>query len=96
MLKEAAETVATLKRFYQKTEKKESIDINELLNDNVSLCETQYGAKVDFVFEKSEMPTVDCNPGDINQVISNIITNAAHAIEDKSSDEKGQIIVKTS
>ncbi len=37
-----------------------------------------------------------CYPGDINQVILNLLVNAAHAIKDKVKDgDKGQITVGT-
>ena len=42
------------------------------------------------------MPAVVCFPGDINQVVLNLIVNAAHAIKDKVQEgEKGQITVRT-
>ena len=37
-----------------------------------------------------------CFPGDINQVVLNLIVNAAHAIKDKVQEgEKGRITVRT-
>ena len=42
------------------------------------------------------LPRVVCYPGDINQVVLNVIVNAAHAIKEKIKDgEKGQITVGT-
>jgi signal transduction histidine kinase len=43
-----------------------------------------------------ELPAVVCYPGDINQVVLNLLVNAAHAIKEKVKDgEKGQITVRT-
>ena len=42
------------------------------------------------------LPPVVCYPGDINQVVLNLLVNAAHAIKDNVKDgEKGQITVRT-
>jgi Signal transduction histidine kinase len=46
-------------------------------------------------FDQS-LPPVVCHPGDVNQVILNLVVNAAHAIHEKAKDgEKGQIKVST-
>ena len=42
------------------------------------------------------LPAVVCYPGDINQVILNLIVNAAHAIKEKIKDgDKGRITIRT-
>ena len=46
----------------------------------------------------SDMPMVPCLPGEFNQVILNIIINAAHAIGDvagNGSEKKGTITIST-
>ncbi len=44
----------------------------------------------------TRLPAVVCYPGDINQVVLNLLVNAAHAIKEKVKDgEKGQITVRT-
>jgi signal transduction histidine kinase len=43
-----------------------------------------------------DLPAIICYPGDINQVVLNLIVNAAHAIKEKIHEgEKGQISVAT-
>jgi signal transduction histidine kinase len=43
-----------------------------------------------------QLPAVVCYPGDINQVVLNLLVNAAHAIKEKMKDgEKGRIAVRT-
>jgi len=43
-----------------------------------------------------QLAAVVCYPGDINQVVLNLLVNAAHAIKEKVQDgEKGQIRVRT-
>jgi signal transduction histidine kinase len=46
----------------------------------------------------STLPLVSCFPGEFNQVILNLIVNAAHAIEDvaaRGRTEKGLITIRT-
>jgi signal transduction histidine kinase len=43
----------------------------------------------------AELPPVRCHIGDINQVVINIVVNAAHAIADKNPNAKGKITVST-
>jgi signal transduction histidine kinase len=45
----------------------------------------------------AELPSVRCYAGDINQVLLNLVVNAAHAIGDNgaSEDSLGRITVKT-
>jgi signal transduction histidine kinase len=47
--------------------------------------------------ELADLPLVRCHLGDVNQVILNLIVNAAHAIEDtvKGTSEKGLIKIRT-
>ncbi len=55
-------------------------------------------AEIDTDFDKN-LPLVHCLPNEFNQVILNLITNAAHAIADAvgdgSSGEKGKITIST-
>jgi signal transduction histidine kinase len=44
------------------------------------------------------LPPVSCLPGEFNQVILNLVVNAAHAIADvvrKEGNEKGKILIQT-
>jgi two-component system, NtrC family, sensor kinase len=44
----------------------------------------------------SELPTIECYPGKLNQVFLNIISNATHAINKRHKDAAdGEIIIKT-
>lgn len=77
-----------------------STDINHAIENTVTVArnEWKYVADVELKLDKS-IPEVDCLPGELNQVILNIIVNAAHAIGAKLEDskgEKGTITVSTS
>jgi signal transduction histidine kinase len=64
----------------------------------VSRNEWKYVAELETAFDPT-LPSVQCFPGEFNQVILNLITNAAHAISKKLGKmptEKGKITVSTS
>lgn len=66
-------------------------DINAGINStlNVVWNELKYKAKV--TKELGELPMIQCYPQQLNQVVLNLLINAAHAIE-----EKGEIHIRTS
>ena len=74
-------------------------DINRALKNTITVCrnEWKYVADLQTDFDES-MPLVTCIAGEINQVILNLLVNAAHAISDAigpSSGELGQITIRT-
>jgi len=79
--------------------KKTSVDINRAIESTITVArsEWKYVAEMVTDFDIS-LPPVPCLPGEFNQVILNMIINAAHAIADVVGDgasEKGIIIVGT-
>jgi signal transduction histidine kinase len=63
----------------------------------VAKNEWKYVADVQTDFD-AELALVPCLPGDFNQVILNMVTNAAHAIEEtrgNGAGNKGQITIRT-
>jgi signal transduction histidine kinase len=63
----------------------------------VARNEWKYVADVETDFDQS-LPPISCQPGEFNQVILNLIVNAAHAIAGvigKGGPEKGKIKVQT-
>jgi len=78
---------------------KAPLDINEAIESTIIISrnEWKYVAEVETDFEES-MPPVRGQRGEINQVILNLITNAAHAIAEKhgnSPGAKGRIRIAT-
>jgi PAS domain S-box-containing protein len=75
------------------------VDLNRAVENTalVSRNEWKYVAELKTEFD-SHLPAVFCVPGEFNQVILNLIVNAAHAIADKLSQSpgsKGLITVST-
>jgi two-component system, NtrC family, sensor kinase len=76
---------------------KTEVDLNKGIASTITIArnEWKYSAEVITDFDAS-LPAVVGYPGDINQVVLNLIVNAAHAIRDKvGHDGKGQITVRT-
>jgi signal transduction histidine kinase len=76
----------------------ELIDLNKALKSTLTVArnEIKYVADVEQDFDP-ELPLVQCRPGDINQVLLNLLVNAAHAIKDAlgGNDEKRGVITVT-
>jgi signal transduction histidine kinase len=92
--------VLAMKEFsHPGTDAKTNVDLNKAIENTVTVArnEWKYLAEVVMELDKS-LPLVPCLPGEINQVILNMIINAAHAIAEKQKDEseqKGTITIGT-
>ncbi len=80
-------------------EEKAPVDLNEAIESTIVITrnEWKYFADLTTAFDP-ELPPVPCLRGEFNQVILNLITNAAHAIADAAKagrEAKGQIHIST-
>lgn len=79
---------------------KEHIDLNHAIASTITVArnEWKYVAEVTTEFAEN-LPTVKVLPGEFNQVILNILVNAAHAIDEQrkksGSDQLGEIKIRT-
>ena len=78
---------------------KTPIDLNKAIESTITVArnEWKYVAEMEMDFDV-DLPLVHCLPGELNQVILNIILNAAHAIADVVGDGskgKGTITIGT-
>jgi signal transduction histidine kinase len=95
-----AAIVGAMKEFsHPDTKEKIPLDLNRAINSTITVArnEWKYVAEMKTEFDPS-LPLVSCLPGEINQVILNLIVNAAHAIADVAKNggpEKGIIKVQT-
>jgi PAS domain S-box-containing protein len=81
------------------SQEKTPIDLNKSIDSTITVSrnEWKYVAELETEFSP-DLPLVPCLPGELNQVILNLVINAAHAIGDslpEGSDEKGKITVST-
>ncbi|MBK7997473.1 MAG: GAF domain-containing protein [Verrucomicrobia bacterium] len=76
--------VGAMKNFsHPGKEEKTKIDLNTAIQSTLTVCrnEWKYVAEVKLDLDDS-LPPVSCLPGELNQVVLNLIVNAAHAIGD--------------
>lgn len=81
------------------SEEKNSIDLNKTIETTITVArnEWKYVAELETHFDP-QLPLVLCHAGELNQVILNLLVNAAHAITQAVGDDsqrKGKIVVST-
>jgi len=69
-------------------ESKRPADINEIISNSLVVCQNAYKYVANMELTLEELPSIKVYPGDIGQVIVNLVVNAAHAIGDKKDKEK--------
>jgi hypothetical protein len=82
---------------YPHVREKSLADVNKAIENTLIISSNETKHLADIETELGELPLVMCHGGEINQVILNIIVNAAHAIRDvvKDTGARGVIRVKT-
>ena len=93
-----AKIVRAMKEFsHPDSADKTATDLNKAIESTITVARNEWKYVAEIVKEFDEtLPKVVCYPGDINQVVLNLIVNAAHAIKEKIKDgEKGRITVGT-
>ncbi len=93
-----AEIVRSMKEFSHADQReKRQVDLNRAINSTLVIARSEYKFVADVHTEFGELPPVTCHGGQINQVVLNLLVNAAHAIADtvKGTSNKGLITVKT-
>ena len=72
-------------------------DLNKALRSTLTVARNELKYVADVETDFGDLPLVVCNVGDINQVILNLLVNAAHAVGDvmKQTGKKGRISVHT-
>jgi PAS domain S-box-containing protein len=94
-----AKIVRAMKEFSHPAREKTATDLNRAIQSTITVAsnEWKYVAEMEMDLD-SNLPSVHCSPAEFNQVVLNMIVNAAHAISDVVGDGgkgKGKIRVKT-
>ena len=93
-----AKIVRAMKEFsHPDSSEKAAADLNKAIETTITVArnEWKYVADIETHFDDA-LPPVVCHVGDINQVVLNLIVNAAHAIKEKIQEgEKGRITIST-
>lgn len=89
--------VSAMKEFSHPGGKEKALaDINKAIENTVTVCRNEWKHWAEMVLRlDAALPLVACMIGEINQVLLNLIVNAAHAIEAAGAKHKGVIVVST-
>ena len=100
------QTVLSLRNFSRLDEAEmKAVDVHEGIDNTVLILKNLLDGKyneisIDVIKNYSELPLVQCYPGQLNQVFANILDNAIDAIEESFTigklTTKGKILIKTS
>lgn len=81
-LERLTDLVLTLKNFSRLDRAMiDEVDLNTCIEDTLKISHNVIKQKADVVKDLQPLPKIRCNPSQINQVLLNLITNAAHAID---------------
>jgi signal transduction histidine kinase len=69
-------------------------DLNRAIQQTLVIARNEYKYVADVVLELQPLPLVDCHASDLDQVILNLVLNAAHAIAQKG-EARGKITVSS-
>lgn len=72
-----------------------SFNINKGIEDTLTITRNEYKYQAEIKLELGDVPEIDGTPQQINQVIMNLIVNAAQAIASRESNDKGVITIRT-
>jgi PAS domain S-box-containing protein len=94
-----AKIVRAMKEFSHPAREKTATDLNRAIQSTITVAsnEWKYVAEIEMDLD-ANLPAVHCSPAEFNQVVLNMVVNAAHAIGDVVGDGgkgKGKIKVKT-
>jgi signal transduction histidine kinase len=73
----------------------DTYNINDGIKTTLVVARNEVKYDIDVKPELSEVPPIICNAGQINQVLLNLIINAAQAIKSQKRTQKGIIEIKT-
>jgi PAS domain S-box-containing protein len=94
---QVARIVLAMKEFSHPGERaKAEVDINRAVENTVAVSRNEWKqwANLETTLEET-LPRVNCLAGEINQVLLNLVVNAAHAIEEAKRGANGRIGITT-
>ena len=99
-IQRVAKIVRAMKEFsHPGSEEKRPLDVNKAIETTITVARNEWKYVSEVVTDLDpDLPLVPCHAGEFNQVILNLLVNAAHAIKQVIGDgaqSKGQITVTT-
>ena len=90
-LSRIAEIVRSMKDFSHADQREMSaVDLNRAIDSTLVIARSEYKYVADVETDFRELPPVTCHGGQINQVVLNLVVNAAHAIARQGQGHAGQ------
>jgi PAS domain S-box-containing protein len=93
-----ADIVRSMKEFSHADKREMTpVDLNRAIKSTLVIARSEYRYVADLDTSFAPLPPVMCHGGQINQVVLNLVVNAAHAIGDvvKNTAQRGKISVST-
>jgi PAS domain S-box-containing protein len=99
-VKRVINIVRAMKEFsHQGHEERVGVDLNNAIRSTIVISRNRWKYTADLETElDANLPTLHCLPAEINQVLLNLIVNAADAVAEKVGDQgdaKGKIVVRS-
>lgn len=96
-LKGATSIVRSLRDFSRidELEDVDKYDINDGIRTSVAVANYEIERVADIEMELADVPEIICNAGQINQVLLNLLINAAQAIKSQEETDRGSIKIRT-
>jgi signal transduction histidine kinase len=94
---QVAEIVSAMRTFAHPTTDKAPVDVNESIRNTLIVTANEYRYVADLSTDLDAVTPVVCSASDLNQVLINLIVNAAHAVADVvgESGDRGAIEIRT-
>lgn len=73
----------------------DNVSLNDCINNALLIARNSTKNKIEIICQLGDIPRISCAPSQINQVLLNLVTNAAQAMDDKSIDKCGKLVIKT-
>jgi signal transduction histidine kinase len=97
-LERIATIVRSMKEFAHPDQARKTFaDLNQAIRGTLVIAHNEYKYVAELDTQFGELPPVECYLGEINQVVLNLLVNAAHAIADvvKDTGKLGKLTVRT-
>ncbi|HET9627717.1 MAG TPA: ATP-binding protein [Kofleriaceae bacterium] len=90
-----ATIVQSMRAFAHERRERSELDLREAIESTLTIARSEYKYVADVELALEPVPRVACYASEINQVILNVVINAAHAIADAvaGSDRRGKITI---
>jgi two-component system NtrC family sensor kinase len=97
-LSRITEIVRSMKYFSHPEQREmRGVDLNRAIHSTLVIARSEYKNVAELQTDFAELPLITCHGGQINQVVLNLVLNAAHSVADavRGTPDKGRISITT-